>query len=97
MEKELTFENIIGKVILIGLTYMDHNERILSQEQYHGVIISASEKTIRIQTKNGEIRTIPPQLSNIRVAEPGIYSAKSTGEVINDPDLISYWSLYKRD
>lgn len=90
---EITFESIVGKTIIVGITYIDKEENIIKTSQYVGKIIEADENQgIVIEEKNSkEILAIPPQLSAIEIAKPGEYKLKSTGEIVVDPDLLSTW------
>ena len=90
---EITFESIIGKTIIVGITYIGKEENVIKMSQYVGKIIEADENQgIVIEEKNSkEILAIPPQLSSIEIAKPGEYKLKSTGEIVVDPDLLSTW------
>lgn len=90
---EITFESIVGKTIIVGITYMDKEGNAIKMSQYVGKIIEADENQgIVIEEKNSkEILAIPPQLSAIEIAKPGEYKLKSTGEIVVDPDLLSTW------
>ena len=91
--QDITFENIIGKVILIGITKMKHNE-VVELIQYHGTIVFARENDkICIKQDDGTLRSIPPLLTNITNAKPGEYREKSTGKIITNPDFISTWII----
>lgn len=90
---DITFKSIIGKKILVGITYMDKKGNVIKMAQYVGKIIEADEsKGIVIEEYNSkEILAVPPQLSAIKVAEPGEYKLKSTGEIVKNPDLLTTW------
>jgi hypothetical protein len=88
----------IGKYILVGVTYLDQVGNQLEQIQLHGTIESANPEGIKIALggqRTGESWGMPPDLSNIYVAEPGIYNLHSTGESIENPDLLVTWSVHK--
>ena len=87
-------KQIIGKHIIIGLTYLDSNENIVNRVQLHGDVISITDKKITIKLNTGEEFTLPPDISSIEVAPPGDYRFKSTGEVIVNPDLMTTWTIY---
>jgi hypothetical protein len=64
--------------------------------QYHGEIQSASPAGIRIELHGvhaGRTWNMPPDLDSISLAKPGRYSLHSTGELIEDPDLVSTWRI----
>jgi hypothetical protein len=86
--------DLIGKYILVGLTYQDKQGNFLYQKQLHGVIIAAAPNGITIALRgvnNGETWIMPPDLSNIEPANPGTYTLKSTNEVVENPDFYSNW------
>jgi hypothetical protein len=88
-------EEIIGKHILVGITHFGHEDEVLELDQYHGVVVLASiADGIVIREESGEIRTLPPDLSSIRTACSGSYRLKKAGEIVNNPDLMSVWSIY---
>jgi hypothetical protein len=41
--------------------------------------------------KGKDTFTLPPDFRSLELAKRGEYRLKSTGEVINDPDYLSYW------
>jgi hypothetical protein len=90
---------LIGKRILIGITYLDHDDKVLRQEQLHGVILAADEGSpIRIGLKgsrDGEEFSLPPDLSALEDAPPGEYRLRGSGEVVVDPDLLTTWTVQK--
>ncbi|MBU1094823.1 MAG: hypothetical protein KKH01_10235 [Firmicutes bacterium] len=94
MNEKLTFSNIIGKMLLVGITRKNNEGKFIAYEQHHGKICYADEhKGITIRNPQGKEFTIPPQLSNIHVAEPGIYEEETTGIIIENPDFISSWII----
>ena len=88
---------LIDKYILIGITYKDNEENITSYEQLHGVVDTADETDIIIKLKGsneGKTWSMPPDTSCISIAEPGIYNLKSTGESVENPDLLCTWTIH---
>lgn len=92
---KLTFENVVGKTILVGITHLDNKGALIEQIQFFGTIISADEhKGILIKKeKNDEEFALPPDISSISVANPGEYRLRSTGEIIVNPDLLTTWEV----
>jgi hypothetical protein len=96
---ELTEEfaqSIIGKYILIGIRRLDHNGVELRRQQIHGVVRSASETGILIELQGqheGTSWTMPPDPRVISRASPGTYTLHSTGEKIENPDLLASWTI----
>ena len=92
---ELGFEQIIDKVILIGLTYYTADGVLMERKQYWGTVVEANEKGIAVRLNNGEILSLPPNLSSTKKAPPGEYRLRTTGELIVDPDYLSTWNIYR--
>jgi len=87
---------LIGKHILIGVTYLDEDENVVSQYQTHGKIVEIDPATgISIEKADGAGKfTIPVGSDNLWPAEPGEYRIRSSGEVVIDPDFLSTWNVY---
>lgn len=89
---------LVGKYILVGVTYFAHFGRELERLQMHGIVESASAEGIRIALRGqreGETWVMAPVLDAIEPASPGAYALHATGEVIEDPAFISTWSVTK--
>ncbi len=84
-------KDLIGKVILVGMTYYHKNDEFIERKQFWGTIVSVGQNTIVIKQKNGEEFSIPNDERAIEKAKPGEYRLHSTGEVIVDPDFLSTW------
>ena len=91
---EAKAQRMIGKTVLVAQTIVVEGaepERV----QYHGRIESADPGhglSIR-RADNGELEWLPPDLRAYFPAEPGIYTLKSTGEEVVDPDYLSTWTV----
>jgi hypothetical protein len=86
----------VGKYILVGLTYLDHDGNEIRRQQLHGVIESATTKGIQISLRGvyeGKSWNMPPDLRYISPAKPGKYSLHMTKEEIENPDLLSTWTI----
>lgn len=81
----------IGKHLLAGITFLDHDENITQQIQVHGTITRIDDKGIFVQS-NGEEFSLPPDPDSLKPAQPGSYRLRSTGEVVENPDLITSWT-----
>lgn len=94
----ITFKSILNKYILIEITYLDKKGNILELIQFDGKIIEANENEgILIERlDNKETFSLPPDLSFIKIAEPGEYILKSTGKIVTNPDFISTLIIEKR-
>jgi hypothetical protein len=87
----------IGRHLLIGVTYLDHNDTVIEQKQFHGRIVRINEtEGIVVQLANsGSEFKVPPDLRGIEKALKGEYRLRSSGEVVVDPDLIANWPINK--
>jgi hypothetical protein len=93
---ETVAASLIGKYVLVGITYRNASDAVDGYSQKHGKIISADKK-LGIVIRNpdtGEEFTLPPDTSRFEKAKPGNYRLKSTGEVITDPDFVCTWTVY---
>ncbi len=90
---EITFSDLIGKTILIGLTYYTADDEFIEQKQYWGTVIESNENRIVVMLNDGEILGLPPDLSSTKIAPPGEYRLRSTGEVVVNPDYLTTWNI----
>ena len=91
---DITFDELIGRVILIGVTYVDKQDNLLDRKQWWGMVEEASPNVgIRVRLKNSsEPCVLPPDLDAIRRAAPGEYHLKESGEIVKDPDFLTTWT-----
>ena len=91
-------EEICGKRVLVGLTYIDYRGKLLERKQVHGVVVRASQaKGITVRLNDGSEFTLPPDLRALKSAPPGEYRLRSTGEVVVDPDYICSFTVTRPD
>jgi hypothetical protein len=90
-------ENVVGKTILIGLSYENPHGDIVDRKQLYGKIIEVSpKKGIGVLlNKSDEVYYLPPRLSLLDAAPPGEYRLVATGETISNPDFLSNWIVNK--
>ena len=89
----ISFSDLIGKTILMGLTYYTADHEFIEQKQYWGTVTESSQKGILVRLNDGEIFGLPPDLSSTKIAPPGEYRLRSTGEVVVDPDYLTTWNI----
>jgi hypothetical protein len=89
----ISFSDLVGKTILIGLTYYTADNGFIEQKQYWGTVIESNENQILVKLSDGEIFELPPDLSSTKIASPGEYRLRSTGEIVVDPDYLTTWNV----
>ncbi len=97
MFSERAAQDLIGRTVIVGLAHADREGNILSREQYRGRITRANRREgVVIQTPSGAEKTLPPDLRASFGARAGYYRLKGTGEVIDNPDLQTRWTITSR-
>lgn len=90
-------DDLFGKYLLVGVTFLDAEENVIEQYQTHGTIISVDDRTgVVIEKSDGSGRyTVPADTGGIHPAPPGDYQIRTTGEVVVDPDFMSTWTVFE--
>ena len=87
--------DILNKTIVIGLTYIDANGKETEKMQFWGTIIKVDNKAgieVFNETTHSTL-TLPLDLTAIEATRPGIYTLKSSGEIVANPDYIATWII----
>ena len=96
---DLDADDLVDKIVVIGITYMTHDDVLISQEQFQGRITAYHPiNGIHLELlgcREGEPYRLPPDLKQLKKAEPGEYTLRSTGEVVIDPDYTTFWTLVR--
>jgi hypothetical protein len=83
----------LGTRVLIALRYVNYRGRVRHHSQLHGIVESIAPLLgVRI-AGTSELMTLPPV---VRVAPPGTYRIRATGEDLEDPALLAEWTIYER-
>ena len=93
---EAVAKGYVGKYLLIGLTILDSNGNIVDQLQMHGVVERADRTGITVSNfgyRRGDEYIHPPDLRAIEPAPAAVYRLNSTGESIDNPELLSSWTV----
>src|SRR5439155_11145626 len=82
--------SIIGKTVLIGITYFDGAGKETRRGQWWGTIVAFNmQEGLLIDLGNtGRRHAFPPLPDAFQMAKPGTYQLQSTGEIVEDPDLL---------
>ena len=82
----------MDSLVLVGITYLTHEEQLISQEQMHGRVVTADpEQGICLKldgVRNGDHYWLPPDTGWFKDAAPGTYTLRSTGETVENPDYL---------
>lgn len=79
---------LVGSTLLVGLTYVDHDDQLIRREQIYGTVLSADRLAgIVIQKDTGDDFVIAPVLDAIEHAQPGIYQLADEDAVVENPDF----------
>lgn len=88
-----SYDELIGKVLLIGLSYYSHDGEFIEDKQLYGRVTESNESGITIMQAYGEEFSIPPDLSAIEKAALGDYTLRSTNEVVKNPDYLARYNV----
>lgn len=92
---------LVGKHVLVGVTYTSKSGEFKSQDQFHGIVQKVDPKDgILLSLKggrDGEWRWLPPDTRAFSKAPKGEYCLRSSGEVVKDPDYTSTWTIKTPD
>ncbi len=95
IEKEITLDELVGKLLLVGITYYTDSDELIEQKQFFGTVTEANESFILIKQPDGTVFSLPSDLSSTKRARPGEYKLRSTGEIVTNPDFFATWNLIK--
>ncbi len=83
---------LIGKTLMLGLTFLDDDGEVTERQQFFGVVIEANDQEgivlDLLGEQDGDIYTLPPQTSAISATPPGVTSL--SGET---PDFVVNWMV----
>lgn len=87
-------KSLIGKTVVIGFTYVDENDKLIDQDQFHGSIQTFNDRVCVVKIIGTDnVLTLPPVVEAFSEASKGEYRNVKTGEVIVDPDLSVAWTI----
>ena len=87
-------DSIVGKHLLVGLTYLDNNGQVKKQLQLHGTILEISETTVIFERADGGGTFSIPFDGEFESANPeDLYTLSSTGEEVRGVELLSSWTI----
>ena len=85
---------LLGKHVLIGLSFCNADGTPVRQVQLHGTIVRVTTASIDVHLAgSGEAFALPPDVDAFDVAAPGDYRVPATGAVVINPDLLTTWTI----
>ena len=84
---------LIGKTLLVGITYLDSDGRADRQIEFAGIVV-AVEPLVTIERGTEKTFTLPAAPEAFAVGTPGTYRLRSTGEVVVNPDFVTSWTVH---
>jgi hypothetical protein len=76
---------------------LNHDESLLEQKQFHGIIDRINEQegiVMRLQGSDEEYK-LPPDLNALQAAPKGEYRLRATEGIVIDSDLLIMWTVTK--
>lgn len=82
--------SVLGKRVLVGVTWVDGTGREVRRGQWWGKIIAFNRaQGLLVDLKDsGTLHAFPPFPDGLRPAKPGTYELQSTAECIADVDFL---------
>jgi hypothetical protein len=86
-------KGLLGKTLLMNLTFLDDDGEVQERQQFFGVVIDATEDEgivlDLLGEHDGDTYTLPPQTSAIQAAEPGVTTLAG-----DKPDFVASWIIH---
>lgn len=91
----LYFNDLVGKTVIVNLSYIDMSGKFLTDSEYYGTIVEASQTHGIIIERYGinDKVALPPQLDNFHPAPPGQYHLQKAQITVTNPDFVSNWRV----
>jgi hypothetical protein len=88
-------DKLIGKHILVGLTYLDHDGNMARQIQLHGLITYVGDSAIRFERADGAGEFAFPHDGSLAKADrAAVYTLRSSGETVTEVDFVGSWTIH---
>lgn len=93
MFTETAAKELLGKRVIVGIHTRSTEGHLRDREQYDCQILRVNPtEGFVLQTHDGNILTLPPDLRPFFGARAGEYTFKTTGHVAVNPDLETTWT-----
>lgn len=83
-------EPVVGKRMVVGLTFQDPDEKLIGNVQYHARIlrIDQAEGLVVERMDGGGVFNLPPTFEHIKKATQREYRLNAPGEIVREPDYL---------
>lgn len=86
-----------GKSVFVALTFVDVSGELLDQHQTTGTVDRITEDGfLLLRQPDGSHFRVPADPEFIRVAEPGEYRVRNSGQRVQNPDFLAMWEIAVR-
>ena len=91
--------DLIGKVILLGVRLYRHDGNFIRNTQVHGVVKEINDEAgiVVQEAVTGTEFNMPPGFDHIYAATKGIYRSRETEDEVADPDFLTQWAVLLPD
>jgi hypothetical protein len=94
MQNQISHHTLIGKLVIIGISFYDSNDDLIDTFQTHGIIEKSDNiELLRIIKKDNHIFQLPFDPDTIQKAPLGKYSEKHSSTIITNPDYMILWNI----
>ena len=89
----------VGKLVMVGVTLVDHRGTLVKRVQAHGVIKAIEDDAGIVLSLSDQAKPflLPPVLASLRTVPSGTYRERSTGDVVLNPDYATVWQAEADD
>ena len=97
-QPDLTLDQLMGKTAVIGLSYFDTAENLMSQRQLAGQVIKVTPDdgiTLQLLGDGAADFIIPSDLSPWFIAPEGRFFDKTSAMEIVNPDYLVTWNVHQ--
>lgn len=91
-------ENIIGKSVIVGLTFADESNEVIEKKDFAGQVIEISEEKgiVVCNHDSKEAIGLPLNFKAFKPAQKGYYTLNISGLKIKDPDLTCEMTIIRK-
>jgi hypothetical protein len=90
---------LVGRRLLVGISYRDGEGELLHQEQYCGTVLEVVDGVVVVDRPGHEQgpAVLPADAQAYDPAPRGRYVLGITGDVVQDPDFVTTWDVVAQE